>query len=76
MKQLGKTWIIYDGRAMTMPTDDCAVYEAFCSEEGDTRQSVVACRKRDWPDGVVYEYDQVKKKDGLDWLENEQLVIG
>jgi hypothetical protein len=69
-----RAWIIYDGRAWTMPTEDCSVYEAFSSEEKDTRQSVLKHRDKEWPDGVVYEYDLVRKADGKDWAENETLI--
>lgn len=41
-------WIVYDERAMTMDTDDCAVMEA-CSSEREAM--------RDALPGVVFRYD-------------------
>lgn len=68
-----KAWLIMDGRGWTDP-DDAAVYESFYEGSGDTRESVLAHRDEEWPDGVVYEYDEIRKADGKDWLENETLI--
>ena len=68
-----KVWLILDGRAWDDP-DNAAVYEAFSSDEGDTLESVKATRKKEWADGVIYEYDSVRKPDGTDWMENQKLI--
>ena len=55
-----KVWVIYDGRAHDSDlVDDSAVYEAFCSLDGDTRESVIERRDIEWEDGAIYEYDSV-----------------
>ncbi len=53
---LEKVWVIYDGRGLS-DTDEACVYEAFSSDEGDTEESVIACRDKDWNDGAIYSYD-------------------
>lgn len=52
-----KAWIIYDSRAHVMDPDDASVYEAFAEEEGDTLESVIKTREKDWPGGAIYSYD-------------------
>lgn len=58
-----KIWLIFDGRARMMDTDDCAVYEAFSSHDG-TLEDVKKQRDKEWKDGVIFEYDEVKGKLG------------
>jgi hypothetical protein len=82
-----KVWVIYDGRANTMPTEDCAVYCAYSSEkeepdeelcpggfDGYTLEMVKKERDEEWPDGVIFEYDEVKKEDGKNYLDNQTLI--
>jgi hypothetical protein len=45
-------WVVYDGRAETMDTDDCLVYVS-CDSLPEARQYV----KEDFPDGVIFRYD-------------------
>ncbi len=55
-----KVWVIYDGRAHDEDlVDDASVYEALCSENGDTRESAMERRDIEWQDGALYEYDSV-----------------
>jgi hypothetical protein len=81
-----KVWIIFDGRAHTEDTDDCSVYEAFSSHreppddgnpkgyEGDTLEKVKKVRDKDWPDGVIFEYDEEIQKDGQAYIINQRLI--
>lgn len=82
-----KVWIIYDGRAWSQDTDDCAVYEAFSSHkefpdpelsfegyEGDTLESVKKRRDEEWPDGVIFEYDEEVQEDGAKHIVNQKLI--
>ena len=68
-----KVWIIFDGRAWTQDTDDCAVYEVF-SEPEENLKDVRRARKERWPDGVIFEYDEEKGKDGENYLVNQRLI--
>lgn len=53
---MSKVWIIYDGRAWAN-TDKASVYCAYSEIEGETLEEVKAERDKEWPDGVIYEYD-------------------
>lgn len=73
-----KVWIIYDGRANVMDTDDCAVYEAF-SEPEESLEDVKAAIKDRWNDGVIFEYDTemrkgVKGRGDVNFLVNQRRV--
>jgi hypothetical protein len=82
-----KVWIIYDGRAWSQDTDDCAVYEAFSSHkeppdeesefkgyEGDTLEKVKKTRDEEWPDGVIFEYDEEVQENGDKYIVNQTLI--
>lgn len=66
-----KVWIIFDGRARAMDTDDCAVYEVFNSID-ETVEDVHRAIKEDWEDGVIFEYDEVVAKDGKKYIINQK----
>jgi hypothetical protein len=81
-----KVWLILDGRAWDDP-DKASVYCAYSSEKeppdeetnyegfsGYTLDMVKKERDEDWPDGVIFEYESVTRKDGKPWLENQTLI--
>ena len=82
-----KVWIIFDGRAWSQDTDDCSVYEAFSSYkeppdeeldfegcDGDTIEIVKKTRDKEWPDGVIFEYDEEAQEDGEMHIINQRLI--
>lgn len=81
-----KVWIILDARAWEDP-DKAAVYCAYSSHkeppdpeteteghEGDTLELVKKERDEDWPDGVIYEYDDYVGEDGKNYIINQKLI--
>jgi hypothetical protein len=57
-------WIVYDERAMTTDTDECAVLET-CSSETEAMQKALA--------GVVFRYT-IKRRSDTDELINETKI--
>ena len=51
-----QVWIIYDSRAAQGDTDDASVYES-CESKKEA-----LCSLKDWPDGVLFEYDLVNNE--------------
>jgi hypothetical protein len=73
-KLTGKTsWLILDGRAWD-DSDKASVYCAYYSGDGDTVESVKKERDEEWPDGVVFEYDELKGDDGQMYIINQRLI--
>ena len=68
-----KVWLIFDGRARTKNTDDCAVYEAFSGPE-ETIEDALKALENDWDDGVLFEYDEVVDKEGKTYIVNQSLI--
>jgi hypothetical protein len=81
-----KVWLILDARAWGDP-DRASVYEAFSSHkeppdpdsgfkgyEGDTLKKVKKIRKKEWPDGVIFEYDEEIQEDGSMQVVNQRLI--
>ena len=81
-----KVWLILDARAWEDP-DAASVYCAFSSHKegpdpetdfdgygGDTLEKVKKARDEDWPDGVVFEYDEQEDEDGKIWIVNLKLI--
>ena len=73
-----KAWLILDARAWEDP-DRASVYCAYSSHkeegyEGDTLESVKKERDEEWPDGVVFEYDELKGEDGKTYIINQKLI--
>lgn len=66
-----KIWLIFDGRAHMLNTDDCTVYEAFSSHNGDTLKTVQLIRNKNWKDGVIFEYDEATR-DNKNYIINER----
>lgn len=52
-KKQNKVWIIYDGRAEFIRTDDCSIY-VTCSSIKEARSY-----EDMFPNGVIFEYDLV-----------------
>lgn len=67
---MAKEYVIYDARALTQPTDDCAVLEA-CGSLNEVQRTTWDGRRD--PLGVVAEYDVVPRA-GKNWLENERIL--
>ena len=65
-----KFWLIFDGRARMMDTDDCTVYEAFSSHD-ETLEDVWKAIGERYKDGVVFEYNEVTK-DGKNYIVNQR----
>ena len=81
-----KLWLILDARAWGDP-DKAAVYCAYSSHkqepdpelspegyEGDTLEKVKKERDEEWPDGVIYEYDEFNGIDGVNYAINQRLI--
>jgi hypothetical protein len=81
-----KVWLILDGRAWDDP-DKASVYCAYSSHkeppdpetdyggyDGDTLEHVKKDRDENWPDGVVFEYDEKEDEDGEMWIVNLKLI--
>ena len=81
-----KVWLILDGRAWEDP-DRASVYEAFSSHKeppdpetgydgygGDTLEIVKKTRDKEWPDGVIFEYDEEEEENGEIWIVNLKLI--
>ena len=81
-----KVWLILDARAWEDP-DRASVYEAFSTHKegpdpdvdyggyaGDTLEIVKKTRDKDWPDGVIFEYDEEENENGEVWLVNLKLI--
>lgn len=66
-----KVWLIFDGRARVMDTDDCVVYEAFSSHDETLKDVHQAIRDR-FEDGVIFEYDEVAEEDGKKYIVNQR----
>ena len=67
-----KVWLILDGRAWSDP-DSAAVYCAYSSHD-ETLEVVMKDRDEEWPDGVIYEYDDLKGDDGVNYMINQRLI--
>jgi len=69
------TWLILDGRAWDDPDRAC-VYCAYDSTDSKFSE-VYKDRKRHWPDGVIFEYEQhIKKEDNkfVTYILNQKLL--
>lgn len=74
LQQTGqKVWLIFDSRAHLLDTDNCTVYEVFCTHDGDTLKTVQLARNKDWKDGVIFEYDEATSND-KNYIINERKV--
>ena len=67
-----KVWLILDSRAWEDP-DKAAVYCAYSEHENETLEDVKKDRDKEWPDGVIFEYDAVKR-DGKDLIINQRRI--
>lgn len=70
-----KSWLILDGRAWDDPDRAC-VYCAYDSTDENIEQ-VFADRNSDWPDGVIFEYDQevkIEKGKVVTYIVNQRLI--
>lgn len=67
-----KVWLILDGRAWEDP-DDASVYCAYSSHD-ETLEEVKKDRDDEWPDGVIYEYDEHAGEDGVNYMLNQRLI--
>ncbi len=67
-----KVWLILDSRAWKDP-DRAAVYCAYSEHENETLEDVKKDRDKEWPDGVIFEYDAVEKE-GVDEIINQRLI--
>ncbi len=61
-----RVWIVYDARAESMPTDDCAVLVSCESE-----QEGWGFIDEHFPSGVLFVYDLVPQPAGVPAAENE-----
>lgn len=67
-----KVWLILDARAWQDPDDSC-VYCAYSSHD-ETLEEIKKDRDEEWPDGVIYEYDEFKGVDGVNYMINQRLI--
>ena len=81
-----KLWTILDGRAWD-DQDKASVYCAYSTHKeppdeeteykgysGDTLEKVKKERDEEWPDGVVFEYDELAGNDGVMYAINQKLI--
>jgi hypothetical protein len=59
-------WVVYDGRAETMSTDNCCVYVS-CHSLGEAKTYI----KEDFPDGIAFRYEL---KNGIAINETRELI--
>jgi len=67
-----RTWLILDSRAHTDP-NGASLYGSFSERGGWTAESVTKVRDKEWPDGVVFEYDELEKEDGTHLINQRRI---
>jgi hypothetical protein len=67
-----KVWLILDARAWEDP-DAAAVYCAYSSHD-EKLEDAKKDRDEEWPDGVIYEYDEHLGEDGVKYMINQRLI--
>ena len=63
-------WILYDGRAESLDTDDCTVY-LTCESEEEGWENI---DDGTFPDGILFKYDMVFREGEMPSAENERRV--